>query len=77
MKTPLGWGKERLGAKEINFHFLDSTASPRGKDLFSARALLCQWENHSSDEHAGPQQGCCSGQPCNSLNKAGPINTRY
>uniref|UniRef100_A0A8D2NTH3 Leucine rich repeat containing 20 n=1 Tax=Zosterops lateralis melanops TaxID=1220523 RepID=A0A8D2NTH3_ZOSLA len=33
VRTPLGWGKETHRAKEINFHFLDSTTSPEGKKM--------------------------------------------
>lgn len=33
VRTPLGRGKETHRAKEINFHFLDSTAGPEGKKM--------------------------------------------
>lgn len=33
VRTPLGWGKETHRAKEINFHFLDSTTSPEGEKM--------------------------------------------
>lgn len=33
VRTALAWGKETHRAKEINFHFLDSTTSPEGKKM--------------------------------------------
>lgn len=43
VRAPLGWGKETHPAKEINFHFLDSTTSAEGgkKNDFASQQGLC------------------------------------
>lgn len=52
VRTPPGWAKETHRAKEIDFHFLDSTTSPEGEKmpLFPSEPIT------PAMNCAGPQQ---------------------